>query len=473
MGGEGDGIRFSVTRAIQPGQPDRRLLLAASSLAWLAALGALEAAAQPPGAAVAPLAAWVELSPTGPVVRVITPAPACPRAAAIASPAGSPTWDTPMVVRDAPDPPDFPNLVCEWQPPPNVRYVAIEGQPSALRMPAPNPQRIVVFGDSGCLGGEDQDCARDWFFPDINRMAAARHPDLVIHVGDYNYRGTNCIAYDGCCTYNPINCGFPNCGDNWSTWQADFFAPAAPLLASAPWVMVRGNHELCARAGRGWFRYLDPHSPAPTCSANPVDEPTYTDPFPLYLGDSLRLLVMDTASACGQLLERDDVAVFREQFERLAEHAANGTSAQTWFLSHRPMWGILQDTPSRTAMLNYTLQQASGNRLPSPISLLISGHEHLFQSNTFEESNVPPALLVGTGGAVLDDPMLVPERVENVPVGPDGPTIGVALTVHDHGYLLIERSDTGWTATFYDIYDQPRATCDSSARPSICTLTGY
>src|SRR5262249_13579987 len=136
-------------------------------------------------------------------------------------------------------------------------------------------------------------------------------------------------------------------------------------------------------------------------------------------------------------------------------------------------FGILQNTPARTAVLNYTLQQASGNRLPSPISLLISGHEHLFQSNTFRESNVPAALLVGTGGAELDDPVLVPERVENVPVGPDGPTIGVAVTVHDHGYLLMERSDTGWTATFYDVYDQPRATCDSSARPSICTLTGY
>jgi hypothetical protein len=136
-----------------------------------------------------------------------------------------------MVVRAAPNPPDFPNLVCEWQPMPAVRYVVLEGHPTALRMPAPNPRRIVVFGDSGCLGGNDQDCQRDWYFADIARFAAARIPDLVIHTGDYNYRGTNCIAYDGCCTYNPINCGFPICGDSWANWHGDFFAPAAPLLA--------------------------------------------------------------------------------------------------------------------------------------------------------------------------------------------------------------------------------------------------
>ena len=47
-------------------------------------------------------------------------------------------------------------------------------------------------------------------------------------------------------------------GDNWPTWQADFFAPAQPLLRAAPWVVVRGNHEDCSREGLGWFRFLDP-----------------------------------------------------------------------------------------------------------------------------------------------------------------------------------------------------------------------
>ena len=38
-------------------------------------------------------------------------------------------------------------------------------------------------------------------------------------------------------------------------------------------------------------------------------------------------------------------------------------------------------------------------------------------------------------------------------------------TIHD---LLMERAATSWTATFYDRFDQPLATCASTARPSIC-----
>lgn len=438
------------------------------SCALTAALALLHGRAIAQGAAAsATQAAWVELSPTGPIVRAITKAPTCPRAAAVDDPRAVPaTWDTPMVVRADPNPPDFPNLVCEWQPMPTVRYVALEGHPTALRMPAPNPRRIVVFGDSGCLGGDDQDCQRDWYFADIARFAAARNPDLVIHTGDYNYRGTNCIAYDGCCTYNPINCGFPICGDSWANWRGDFFAPAAPLLAAAPWVMGRGNHELCGRAGAGWFRYLDPHSPPPACAANPVVTPTYTQPYPLYLGD-LRLIVFDSASACGQADLRDEIPVYRAEFERVAAHVAAGTSPQTWLVSHKPLWGILEDSPARRVLLNYTLQQASANRLPAPIGLVLSGHEHLFQSLTLAEVDLPPTLMVGTGGAELDDPERIPTSVENVTF-PGGPTVTSGFTIHDHGYLVIDRSANAWTATFYDRYDRPLATCASDARPSLC-----
>jgi hypothetical protein len=434
-----------------------------SSLIVLIALQAQQVPAQSP-----PLAAWMELATTGPVVRVISQASRCPRVAVVATATAVPAaWDTPMNERAPPAPPDFPDRVCEWPPPPSARYVAVEGHPAALPVPLPNPSRIVVLGDTGCLGEQAQNCGRDWFFGDIARFAAARQPDLVIHIGDYNYRGTNCAAFDGCCTYNPVSCGFANCGDTWAMWQLDFFAPAAPLLAAAPWVMVRGNHELCGRAGHGYFRYLDPHSPPPTCAANPVDDPTETLPYPLYLGDALRLLVLDSSDACDERSERDQVGAFRVQFSRLAEQAADGGATQTWLLTHRPMWGVLRSDAERSTVLNYTLQQASGNRLPASISLVLSGHEHLFQSVTFA-SGPPPNLVVGSGGSELDDPAALPARVEQVPVGAGGPTIAAAVTVHDHGYLLLDRNTEGWSGTFYDRFDQPLVTCDSAARPSVC-----
>jgi hypothetical protein len=437
----------------------------------LVALAASASAAQSTGTPSAPLAAWVELSPTGPVVRAITDAAVCPRAAAVDAAAARPAhWDTPMGVRAEPVPPDFPNRVCEWQPPPEARFIALEGQLHTLRMPQPNPERIVVIGDSGCWGAEDQNCVRDWPFPKIAGFAAARNPDLVIHLGDYNYRGTDCVAYDGCCTYNPINCGFPHCGDSWPNWQLDFFAPAAPLLAAAPWVFVRGNHDLCAQAGHGWFRYLDPHSPPPTCAANPVDDLTFTPPYPLYLGDSLRLIVLDSADACGQPGLRDTTPTYREQFERVAAYAADSPAAHTWLVAHRPLWGIQRYSPQESTVLNYTLQQASANHLPAAISLLLAGHEHLFQSLTMRGTDGPPTLIVGTGGAELDAPALVPSTVENLSVAPGGPTIAAARTLHDHGYLVIERSAQAWAATFYDRFNQPLATCASTARPALCKL---
>jgi hypothetical protein len=414
------------------------------------------------------LATWVELSPTGPVLRAVTGAAACPRVATLAAPGATPTaWQEVMTVRAAPAPPAFVDRVCQWQPPPAVYAVAVEGVPGALRMPVANPQRIIVFGDTGCLGGTYQDCGREWYFADLARSAAARQPDLVIHLGDYNYRGTNCVAYDACCTYNPDNCGFPNCGDSSANWQADFFTPAAPLLTAAPWVMSRGNHELCSRAGRGYFRYLDPHPTPPACAANPVIEPTYIDPYALDLGDSLRLLVVDSANACGEPSERDNVSAYRQQLGLLAQLAAGSRARQTWLISHKPMWGVLRVRPS-PAVLNYTLQQAWAHRLPSAVNLVLSGHLHIFQSLTMASDGFPTALLVGTGGTELDDPAWLPERIENLSAGQDGPMIRSAVTLHDHGYLVIETAGGTWTGTFYDRFDKPLASCASGNRPSVC-----
>ena len=49
--------------------------------------------------------------------------------------------------------------------------------------------------------------------------------------------------------------------DNWANWRDDFFIPSSRLLVAAPWILNRGNHELCSRAGPGWFYLLDAGSP--------------------------------------------------------------------------------------------------------------------------------------------------------------------------------------------------------------------
>ena len=89
------------------------------------------------------------------------------------------------------NPHGFAVKVCEARYP-FGRSLAVEGGP---KLPAvvEKPSRIAVLGDSGCKPKDQQGCGLDdpeWPFPALAKAAAASRPDLVLHVGDYNYRGT-------------------------------------------------------------------------------------------------------------------------------------------------------------------------------------------------------------------------------------------------------------------------------------------
>ena len=154
----------------------------------------------------------------------------------------------------------FPISSCEYPLPAGATSAVVAGQ--SLPLPKANPTKIVVIGDTGCRlqnGNGTQSCNdpnpngtdTPYPFAAIAALAAAQNPDLVLHVGDYAYRDNPCPAGQG------YNCGGSPWGFGWDTWQADLFAPGAPLLAAAPWIMTRGNHEQCNRAGQGWYRFLD------------------------------------------------------------------------------------------------------------------------------------------------------------------------------------------------------------------------
>ncbi len=143
------------------------------------------------------LAQWVELGPDGASsVRAVTD-DACP----------SVTFDgtaVPMNVRSEPgqsfgnvSPAQFPVRGCELAVPPGAIAAVLDGKPLPLQRP--NPQRIVIFGDTGCrlkTGDPTQACndPNAWPFAKVVAAAAAAWPDLVIHVGDYEYREEACPA---------------------------------------------------------------------------------------------------------------------------------------------------------------------------------------------------------------------------------------------------------------------------------------
>ncbi len=183
---------------------------------------------------------------------------------------------------------------------------AVNGQPLAL--PKPNPSIVTVFGDTGCRinSTQVQNCndATKWPFKQVAADAAAEKPDLMIHVGDYLYREIPCPAG------SEALCGSTPSGDNWATWNADFFTPAAKLLAAAPWAFARGNHENCARSWRGWFYYFDPRPWDGVCQP-------FSPPYTIKLG-AFQLVMLDTSEVLEDSLDQNQISHYASQLSSLA-----------------------------------------------------------------------------------------------------------------------------------------------------------
>ena len=240
----------------------------------------------------------------GSILRLLTRDTACPLATIDGTPRAmterSGPRDYPLRPERSADgqllPTDFPIRTCELAIARKVRQVGAGGQrlpvlPAVVR-------RIVIVGDTGCRLKAKTDAwqacndPRAWPFAHVAQTAAAMRPDLVLHVGDYVYRESPCPPGNAGCAGSPS-------GHGWLAWQADFFAAARPLLAAAPWAVVRGNHEDCSRAGTGWWLLLDPH---PLVAGADCADPSqffagnHTPPYAVELGAKARIIIADFAA---------------------------------------------------------------------------------------------------------------------------------------------------------------------------------
>ncbi|MBV8602624.1 MAG: metallophosphoesterase [Candidatus Eremiobacteraeota bacterium] len=352
-----------------------------------------------------PLAVWTELTRDGALQARIVTRDRCPQielgdGKRIAS-----------LERAAPGR-GFDVRTCEAQLPRGTSRAEVLGH--ALPVPPRTLRRVAVLGDSGCrillilFQGCNDPAA--WPFPSIAQRIAASRPDLVVHVGDYYYRETPCLIPE--CAGSPY-------GDSWTTWLADFFAPAAPLLATAPLVAVRGNHEICRRGGPGWDRFLSVY-PYGRC----VDhEPGYATG-----AGGLRFFVVDSANARD---DRPDPAVARA-FDADFSALRALPPARTWLLVHRPMWEVAGTIAGGVTNLNATLDASEGEARTLPVELVLSGHVHLFEALQFADGR-PPQVGVGNGGAVLTR---APFRVAGEAI--DGTTVSAGIVRHDFGYAIFD-----------------------------------
>lgn len=394
--------------------------------------------------------AWVELTGRGAEARAVTTSIRCPDAIVDGAPAM-------MEVRAQSDA-DFPVTVCQLPLPRTAAKVEIGGQ--SLPLPSPRPKRLVIFGDTGCrLKGDATQACDDsaaWPFATVARLAAAHHPDLVIHVGDYYYRESACPAGQAGCLGSPW-------GDNWTTWDADFFQPAAPLLAAAPWILTRGNHEDCQRGGPGWFRLLDGSAAMRTC-------PAASDPMVIPLS-GLTLYVLDSATTDDRRAPFAAVAAFRRQLDALKSSPPAGPA---WIVTHRPIWGLapvarIGPVGPFEVPINATEQAAVRGRDLLAVRMVVSGHIHHFASFSFAGGDRPAQLIAGTGGDVgepADSPKFLDDQVSVDRM------MAHRFGFDRYGFLVLDRTGDDWAGDFYDVRDRPIAHCRLSGRALACHAAG-
>ncbi len=392
------------------------------------------------------LARWTQyVASGGAEARAVVTDPACPEATvdgvAIA-----------MTERAAPAD-GFPERVCALALGAGATSVTVAG----VTVPAPAKRlgRVAVVGDTGCRvvpnWAQACDDPTKWVFATVASATAAAKPDLIIHVGDYIYREKPCpvILQPGCA-------GTPS-GDNFPTWAADFFTPAAPMLAAAPMIVVRGNHEICSRAGVGYSRHLSPdaYDPAMPC---PQKDPTYTVSI-----DGQSFAVLDTSFPPDPRVDPAMAAILRQELEAIGAAAA---TAPTMLLTHKPAWAITRGAHDHIYGSSQTYAAAAGDSLPRALQVAISGHIHLFESLTFTNGG-PGQLVVGNSGTMLERPL--PRDLSGMQAADR--TIADGLEIHDFGFMVLDRTPDGWTGRVLDETSATLATCAVVPGPLACRLS--
>ena len=441
-------------------------------------------ATAPSGDAI--LSAYVVLGEQGhATARVLTAAATCPtldiegralpmtvRAAAATIPQ-RPTASSPADSK----PSAFPVLTCELPLPAGARGAQVAGR--TLPVPVAEPRRIVVIGDTGCrmkkADNAYQACNDPQAAPfaTVAASAAAWRPDLVVHVGDYHYRENACPEGNTGCAGSPWGYG-------WDTWREDFFRPAAPLLAAAPWVVVRGNHETCVRGGQGWWRFLDPRPLLSRRDCNAAADDAlgdYSDPYAVPLARDTQLLVVDTAATTWKGLKPGDTGYerYRDAYAKVATLASH--APYNLLANHHPILGFgadLDKNGQRYLQLgDKGLQDSFGSLnallLPPNVQALLAGHAHLWEQVSFSSPH-PTQFVTGFSGTA-EDTVPLPTDTSDVHPAPGAVIDAFSSWVGGFGFMTMEREGGGsWRIEVHDRTGAVKNRCRLTGRQSSCEV---
>ena len=96
--------------------------------------------------------------------------------------------------------------------------------------------------------------------------------------------------------------------------------------------------------------------------------------------------------------------------------------------------------------------------IPSPVELMLAGHIHTFEAMNFGgKSRVPPQLIAGFGGDLLDPtPSILKGTVFQ---GKSGVVVKDGLSLPGFGFLLMTKEADGWTIDVHDVSGKIERTC--------------
>lgn len=359
-------------------------------------------------------------------------------------------------------------------------------------------ERIAISGDSGCriTSWEVQDCSNTsaWPLARISRNIAKDNPDVIINLGDYFYREAVCPSADQslCASSPPPPGNLPVTGSAMG-WIADALIPMQPVFDAAPILMLRGNHESCARGGIGFFLFFSPQrSTAPQCAPSIVDgavvvpsndiSPTWHASWQVGASDAtahtLDLEVIDSAYGQDGTVS-PFAAIQRSSYVAAASHVSKSRPDEAWLLTHRPIFGMTSSQLTNGGPVWSSQDQAAASQgLLGGFSLLLSSHIHVAQAVNIPGQ--PGQIVLGNGASSLfpatgyDTPSYGP--LSNLdgsalsPLATPYPAPTSTWTDVRFGYVIAEPGlpSRSWVFEHRDQRGKPFASCAVAKRSANC-----
>jgi Calcineurin-like phosphoesterase len=441
------------------------------------------------GTAIVAKYVWIQMlpdahgQPGGRLVRaIVTQGGGCPTIVEDRKPVQ-------MSIRSAPARAAFPVVLCQAE-----LAAASDAWIGTRPLPArpSDPHDVIVIGDTGCrmvYYEPPQGCTSglDWPFAAVASSAAsvaAKSSSIIMHVGDFHYRENPCAEDSPACGGSPY-------GDNWATWEAEFFKPAAPLLLAAPWVILRGNHENCARAGAGWqyFFALPTQADQEDKAACRNDLSSYRLSLGMTQDRRPRvLIVLETAD------ERNShgLAARCRTYEKWMDEIT-WSDAEFWLALHQPLWlrnarnstkdkqwdGPVPLDPCDQAKSALDGIRARFDKLADQRTarLVLSGDTHLFEFFRPEKSTRPIQLVAGDGGTKLDR-LEPPDTAATSGASQDQTTSemnkpvksygvdGVSSAIVQFGFVRMHLDRSIWTVDLIGLAGKTLVLCGFSESPA-------